>query len=106
MAYADISMLQQDPDFQRRVMACYAVETLSIDAGPDPASWQAQNSWDMAAQPGFGEAYASALAADPPVERPGNDPGVITDGMILSAVQGLIAPPPVVNPEEGEGDTP
>ena len=93
MAYADIAALQEDTDFARRTIASYAVETLST-GGPDPASWQAMHAWDMAAQPGFGDAYASALAADPPIERPGNDPGVITDGMILSAVQGLISAEP------------
>jgi hypothetical protein len=59
----------------------------------------------MAAQPGFGDAYASALAADPPVERPGNDPGVITDGMILGAVQSLLPQPPD-NETLPEGETP
>ena len=98
MAYSDIAALQQDADFARRTTAAYATETLGT-GGVDPASWQAMHAWDMAAQPGFGDAYASALAADPPVERPGNDPGVITDGMILSAIQGIMAEPPVEEPE-------
>lgn len=90
MAYSDIALLQQDSDFAFRTSAAYAVETLGDDGGPDPGSWQAMHSWDMAAQPGFGDAYASALAADPPVERPGNDPSVITDAQILSALQSLL----------------
>ena len=92
MAYSSISLLQQDPDFQRRVMACYAVETLNVDAALDPGSWQAIHSWDMAAQPGFGDAYAYALETHPddPDYRPGNDPAVITDEQILAAVQSLL----------------
>ena len=91
MAYADISALQQDSDFAQRTIACYAVETLGQGA-VDPASWQAQHAWDMATQPGFGDAYAFALNSDPPNPQPGKDPAVITDGMILAAVQSMIAP--------------
>lgn len=99
MAYSDIAALQRDNDFAVRVMAAYAVETLPEESAMDPGSWQAIHSWDMAAQPGFGDAYASALAADPPIERPGNDPGVITDGQILSAIQGLLPQDPEPEPE-------
>ena len=42
----------------------------------------------MAASPGFADAYEYALNTD--VERPGNDPAVITDGQILAAVQALV----------------
>lgn len=99
MAYSDIAALQQDSDFAYRVMAAYAVETLDEDGAVDPGSWQAIHSWDMAAQPGFGDAYASALAQDPPNPRPGNDPAVITDGQILSAIQALL---PTVEPTDPE----
>lgn len=101
MAYADIAALQIDPDFSRRTMAAYAQETLADQGNDtDPGSWQAFHSWDMASQPGFGEAYASALVNHPdePDYRPGNDPAVITDGQILSAVQGLL-PQPEPDPE-------
>ena len=37
------------------------------------------------------DAYEYALNTDPPVERPGNDPAVITDGQILAAVQAIAA---------------
>ena len=96
MAYADIAALQQDSDFAYRVMACYAVETLEVDGGPDPASWQAVHAWDMAAQPGFGDAYAYAIETHPddPDYRPGKDPAVITDEQILAAVQSLLPQPP------------
>ena len=88
MSYYDVSLLASDQDFAMRSMACYATETLqSPDA--DPNSWWSEHSWHMAAVPGFGDAYASALANE--VENPGRDPGVITDPQILSAVQALIS---------------
>ena len=90
MAYSDIAALQSDFDFALRTQACYATETLADAAADQPPTWQAEHSWDMAAQPGFGDAYASALAADPPVQRPGLDPAVISDAQILGAVQGLL----------------
>ena len=88
MAYYDVSLLASDQDFASRSMACYATETLQSPDAVDPASWWSQHAWHMAAVPGFGDAYASALANE--VENPGRDPGVITDPQILSAVQALI----------------
>jgi hypothetical protein len=85
MAYADISLLAADSDFTMRVSACAATE--SID---DPYNWASLHSWDMAAMPGFGDKYASAIAAN--VERPGWDASVISDAEILSAVQSLNVP--------------
>jgi hypothetical protein len=102
MGYADVAALQQDADFARRTQACYATETLDGD-GTDPGTWQAMHSWVMAAQPGFGDAYASALAQEPPNPRPGNDPSVITDSQILGAVQAILTAeaPPSEPVEEG-----
>ena len=89
MAYSDIAMLSADNDFIMRTTACAATE--GID---NPGGWAMEHQWDMAAIPGFGDKYASALAAG--IERPGNDPAVISDGDILSAVQaiGVTEPPP------------
>jgi hypothetical protein len=39
----------------------------------------------LAATPGWAEAWESAVAGG--IVSPGSDPGVITDGMILAAVQ-------------------
>jgi hypothetical protein len=97
MAYSDIAALTRDADFQARIMACYAVETLNRDdLVPTPEAWTFANLWELAAQPGFGDAYAYAIANHPddPTYRPGNDPAVITDGMILGAVQPLLPPEP------------
>lgn len=87
MALWDISSLAADNDFALRTTSAYAVQTLSIEH-EDPPTWQAQHSWDMAAQPGFGDAYASAIANN--VQRPGQDPAVITDAQISAAVQSLL----------------
>lgn len=82
MAYSDIAALSADNDFILRIAACAATE--GID---DPYQWAMDHRWQMAAIPGFGEAYTYAIATG--IMRPGNDPGVITDGMILSAVQSI-----------------
>lgn len=88
MAYSDIALLAQDYDFQLRVAACYTTETLGDPGSGSAPGWAADHGWDMAAQPGFGDAYASALASG--VERPGNDPSVITDPQILGGVQAIL----------------
>jgi hypothetical protein len=83
MAYSDIALLASDVDFYQRVSACVADET-----NESPTTWVQQNIWPVAASPGFGDAYASALAGG--VQRPGNDQSVISDPQILSAVQSLL----------------
>src|SRR6187402_1043112 len=57
-----------------------------------PEVWQNQHRWKLAASPGWDAAWDSALAGHPddPDYDPGADQGVITDGMILSAIQSLI----------------
>lgn len=87
MAYSDIALLSSDNDFILRTTACATTE-----GEADPKQWAMDHQWQMAATPGFGEAYASAIVSG--IVRPGNDPAVITDGMILSAVQALQAAAP------------
>ncbi len=87
MAYWDVASLVADSDFALRTTAAYATETPGA-GGEDPPSWQAAHAWDVAAAPGFGDAYASALASGVP--RPGKDPAVISDPQILSAVQAIL----------------
>lgn len=89
MGYAEIALLAGDTDFSTRTAACVAVETESEPTLNDPYVWARNHSWKMAAQPGFGDKYASAIAGS--VERPGNDPSVISDGEILAAVQAIHA---------------
>lgn len=84
MAYSDVAALHADADFLDRTAAAYATEP---GTEGDPGSWAAIHAWDMAGQPGFGDAYASAVAGG--VERPGNDVSVISDAQILTAVQAI-----------------
>jgi hypothetical protein len=80
MAYLDVSHLVADADFNARVAACYATETLNVDGATDPASWAAVHAWEIAAQPGFGDAYA------------GGGSEAISDAQILTAVQAIGTP--------------
>jgi hypothetical protein len=86
MTYYDVSLLASDGDFAQRCMACYATEHANTSSS-DTAAWWSENVWAMAAQPGFGDAYASAIAGE--VANPGRDPSVISDAQILSGVQSI-----------------
>jgi len=96
MSYSSQAMLSMDTDFMNRVNAAAAVE---VPHSHQPQRWGADNIWWIAAAPGFADSYEYALNTN--VERPGNDPAVITDAQILAAVQALVeeqfTPPP---PEE------
>lgn len=67
-----------------RVTACAADENID-----NPETWAWSRQWQLSATPGWDGAYAYAIAANIP--NPGDDGGVITDGMILSGVQALRA---------------
>jgi len=95
MSYETIAIAAKDYALGMRIAACVAQES---DGTEPPEQVAASIQWKCAAEPGWGEAWESALAAqpDPDPEVPlqqqqfsaiGNDPAVITDGMILSAVQ-------------------
>lgn len=84
MSYNTTADLAYDMSLQRRVIACAALEGIT-----DPVQWAVNHAWPLAAQPGWGEAYAYAKAGETPNPDPGKDEGVITDGMILAAVQSL-----------------
>jgi hypothetical protein len=91
MTYHSISLLKNDTAFLDRTAACYAQETFSAIGTPayiDPAQWATQHAWTMASAPGFGDAYQYALDTDN--EKPGSDPGVITDSQILASVQAIM----------------
>lgn len=82
MSYSTQADLADDGHMRRRVVACAASEGIS-----NPESWASEQRWALSASPGWVSAYASALAAEK--ERPGDDEAVISDGMILAAVQAL-----------------
>jgi len=87
MSYNSIAALANDNDFALRVSACASTEHVP----GDPQIWMADHRWEMAAMPGFGDAYASAVQGG--IGRPGAAEDVITDAMILSAVQSLTVEP-------------
>lgn len=82
--YLSIALLAQDSWMIQRVSACAAKEGIT-----NPDGWAGIYRWDWASQPGWGEAYE--YAQNTGNADPGKDPAVITDGMILSAVQSINA---------------
>lgn len=84
MAFFDISLLAADSDFNNRIAACAQTEGLVTESAPQ---WASDHAWQLAASPGFGDAYASAIVAGIP--NPGRDQSVISDAQILAAVQAL-----------------
>lgn len=108
MSYLTQNEIAQSLTMTNRVAQAYADEV--FDAyGPidpqtqrtkDPDLWAASERRYWASAPGWSEAWESALAShqpeqpitDPEPYDPGADPAVITDGMILSQVQSMIAP--------------
>lgn len=78
MSYHSGWSLANDQDFMNRVGFCAEVEGLGFD-------WGIEHRMQVAASPGFAEAYESALVAGVP--DPGRDQAVISDAQILSAVQ-------------------
>jgi hypothetical protein len=72
-----------------RVTACAAIEDL-----PDPRSWVTGHEWQLAASPGWGDAWAYASAVDPDETDLGSRSDVISDGMILASVQAIVAEEP------------
>lgn len=81
MSYASIAAITKSASLFDRLTACAATE-----GAPKPyVDWVYERIWDLAATPGWASAWASAVAngdADP-----GANESVITDQMILSAVQ-------------------
>jgi hypothetical protein len=88
MAYSDIALLAVDNDFINRIAACASSEG---EKELPPDQWANAHRWELAGTPGFGDKYSSAIAGG--IARPGNDPAVISDADILSAVQPLLTPP-------------
>jgi hypothetical protein len=86
MSYSSQALLAADGDFWNRVAACAAVE---VPITHSPTVWASEHIWRISASPGFADAYEYALNTD--VERPGNDPSVITDAQIGASVQHILS---------------
>jgi len=87
MSYNTINLCANDAALQGRVTAACAGE-----GQERPGAAMYEVIWSVAAASDIEAAYASAIAAGNP--NPGGDEAVITDGMILSAVQAHLPPAP------------
>jgi len=82
MSYLAVADMAEDHNLNRRMTAAAAQEEIQ-----DPDVWVRENRWYLASQPGWDAAWDSAVASGN--DDPGSDASVITDGMILSAVQAI-----------------
>jgi hypothetical protein len=89
MSYATINKCANDQAFIGRLTASCAQE----ERPPDPSTAAYEVRWYVSSRSDIESAFASALAANNP--DPGGDESVVTDQMILSAVQ---AAPPAPTP--------
>lgn len=94
MSYSTVAKCSHDEVFLDRVTACIATEGYTMD----PNMYAMSIIWMVSAHDDIEQAYAYALTAENP--NPGGDETVITDQMILSAVQPLMpqAPGPQAPP--------
>lgn len=90
MAYIDVSDMASNGDLRQRIAACAATEGV---IAPHPTAWADAHLWQLAAEPGWAEAWQHARE-DGVIERLGKDEGVINDRMILAAVQAILAGQP------------
>lgn len=94
MAYLTQDEISHNGSMLARVAQAAASEAIN---DPDEWTWKWRRTW--AAAPGWDAAWESYEASHPddgdpetPAPDPGADPGVITDGMILSQVQIMVVP--------------
>ena len=87
MTYKSVADMAENFALNRRITAGAAKE--SID---NPQQWTQLYRWEVAGQPGWDAAWDSAVAGGVP--DPGADEAVITDGMILSGIQAVVAANP------------
>ena len=84
MSYNDIRAMAKDVSLVERIAAAAAQESVAA-----PLDWAWTHSWHLVAKVDWEAAWNYAEAAVIP--SPGADEGVITDGMILAAVQAQLA---------------
>lgn len=83
MGYYEQNLMTEDQDLLNRLTACVAEE---VDTkGQHPRTWLDKHIWGIIVTPGWRDTYSYAIQNN--VDRPGRDESVITDAMILSAVQ-------------------
>jgi hypothetical protein len=88
MSYKHVYDMARDGNLAIRIAGCVATQTgytLPTGTVDHPVSIAEAIQWLCAGQPGWEDAYAYAIATN--IEDPGLNEAVITDEMILSAVQ-------------------
>lgn len=99
MSYLAHAKITEDPYIIMRVKAC-----VSSKGVLNAHEWTMRHIWSIAASPGWAEAYGALLDGEDTTDPAawggsiGADPNVITDSMILSAVDSVIAQ---LNNQEG-----
>lgn len=100
MAYIDVADMAANGHLRERIAACAVTEGVR---DMHPRAWADAHQWWLAGSPGWAAAWQYAREVGEITEL-GRDEGVISDGMILAAVQARIAetavPDPVTEPEE------
>lgn len=86
MSYNAIAQAAQDQHLRLRIAACIAQE--APGSATHPIAHADAIQWQIAATPGVADAYSYAVAAETP--NPGRDEAVITDLVLLAAVQSLL----------------
>lgn len=79
MSYRTQAILAKDADLLERVAACAATQGIV-----NPVTWAYENQWKLSAEPGWDTAYSAAVNSM--YKHPGNSEDIITDAMILTAV--------------------
>lgn len=82
MSFRTQALLADDYLLHRRIASCAAREGI-----PSPLDWTYARAWTFSAQPGWDDAYEAAILVGN--TAPGAMDTVISDSMILSAVQAL-----------------
>lgn len=90
MSYNTVATMARDYHLRERVAAC-----ASTEGEPNPVAWAESKMWNLAGAPGWDDAWDYAIAVIGATPDPealaliGRSETVITDGMILAAVQAL-----------------
>ena len=86
MSYNAIYACATDPDFRNRVAAC-AVQEGAAPAGGE--AYATQHALTIASRKDIEAAWQNSMTANPYHSRRGHDEAIITDQMILTAVQAM-----------------
>lgn len=79
-SYIAVAKIVHDTNLRERLIACAATEHK-----PNPMQWVIDRIWELAATPGWGDAWEYALLTN--IVDPGLREDVISDGAILAAIQ-------------------